>query len=33
MPDIELPRLSGTELIARFGGDEMALRRYRSPAR
>jgi hypothetical protein len=29
MPDIELPRLSGTELIARFGGDEAALRRYR----
>jgi hypothetical protein len=29
MPDLELPRLSGTELIARFGGDEAALRRYR----
>src|SRR5262247_271959 len=29
MPDIELPRLSGSELIARFGGDEAALRRYR----
>src|SRR5262245_41902624 len=27
--DIELPRLSGTELLARFGGDEAALRRYR----
>ena len=25
----ELPRLSGTELIRRFGGDEAALRRYR----
>jgi hypothetical protein len=29
MPDIELPRLSGTELLVRFGGDEAALRRYR----
>ncbi len=29
MSDIELPRLSGTELVARFGGDEAALRRYR----
>jgi hypothetical protein len=27
--DLELPRLSGTELLARFGGDEAALRRYR----
>ncbi|HEY3231251.1 MAG TPA: helix-turn-helix domain-containing protein [Roseiflexaceae bacterium] len=27
--DPELPRLSGTELIRRFGGDEAALRRYR----
>jgi hypothetical protein len=27
--DFELPRLSGTELIARFSGDEAALRRYR----
>jgi hypothetical protein len=29
MPDIEFPRLSGAELIAQFGGDEAALRRYR----
>ncbi len=27
--DIELPRLNGAELLARFGGDEAALRRYR----
>src|SRR5947208_9211856 len=27
--DHELPRLSSAELVARFGGDEVALRRYR----
>lgn len=27
--DLELPRLSSAELVARFGGDEAALRRYR----
>jgi len=27
--DIELPRLNGAELLARFGSDEAALRRYR----
>jgi transposase len=29
MPDPELPRLSGAELMTHFGGDEAALRRYR----
>ncbi len=29
MPDLELPRLSSAELVARFGSDEAALRRYR----
>lgn len=29
MPEIELPRLTSAELVARFGGDEPAMRRYR----
>src|SRR5262245_29398285 len=29
MSDLELPRLNSAELVARFGGDEAALRRYR----
>jgi hypothetical protein len=29
MSDLELPRLNSTELVARFGDDESALRRYR----
>src|SRR6185503_4766448 len=29
MSELELPRLSSSELVARFGNDEAALRRYR----
>src|SRR6266508_6130398 len=29
MPDFELPRLSGADLVSSFGNDQAALRRYR----
>lgn len=29
MPDIDFPRLSSAELVSSFGGDQVALRRYR----